>query len=323
MTKENNITAKQMKQHNHILKIGTLLVLIIMFSCSKNDNDAITTTTEPIQKLRIKEEHQVNLNNNGLSTDFQFFYSTDDLLTKYNKGSNYSALFLYNENNQLIKDGVNNYTYNSNGTISFITTVDGETKNIIYTNGLLTTLSAKVYDDYNFSRDYTYNISNKLVEINQKEFNDRGDINNYKKTEITYDSRGNVIKIIVSRSWDGNDYTIANTYSFVYDDFKNPYYNLIKDNTKEYSLMTVNSSGIASHSIGDYFFSFNYYSPNNIIDSEYSNLYNFNPYTEKKAYEYLYNDVGYPISYTLIGERDQNNNITSYTGNSTFMYEEY
>ena len=237
---------------------------------------------------------------NGQVTTFS--YNADNYLSSYNYGGSDIRNVIYDAENKVIRNWIFEYTYNNLGQVTAMTEDDGSSAinkqaTFIYNNEGLVARSynqfsyASTGETTHFTREFEYDTDGRLVSFTEKESGQ----STYRFL-ISYDGNGNIVQIKWQSSYDGSPYSDLYTYSWTYDDKKNPRYALlnrmgVSDHT---SLVYAMEMGGDSHQfLGNYvYLRMNYYNPNNMLTFSYSSSSG----SFSNTYEYVYNEEGYPTS---------------------------
>lgn len=203
-----------------------------------------------------------------------------------------------NSNNKLIKLGATNLTYNSGGLMNTIDdgsgvgTIQYDSKDRIVrmSSDYDVTPSYKV----RVTREHTYNDSGQLIQVDETTYNFSGAYYSYARFKMQYDTKGNIVQMTTQGSSDGETYGDATTYTYTYDDKKNPWYTILSEQAKR-DPVHIEAHDLLKNtvSIGNSIVYRTYWmSKNNILSSriEYGGGHNL------KEYTYTYNEDGYPIT---------------------------
>ena len=133
--------------------LGIAIFALSVFSCSKDD-DEITQLTKNIR-----------LNNYSINdVPFNMSYNNDDLLIEYEYGNTFSirSRIEYDNSGNIIKNGAQTFTYNTQGKIETIT------KNVSPSMSIVFTIA---YNTEGFPERITANHSNGETATTQLEYN--------------------------------------------------------------------------------------------------------------------------------------------------------
>lgn len=291
---------------NTLLKKSLLfIVVLIVFSCSKNDDSNDVSN----ENIRLKT-HGIN------ADEYNFTYNSDNQLTSYQNGSG-NADIIYNAENKIIQIGINSYTYNALGRLSEIDERSNHADLIYNTQGLLATMNftylpGSTSTPEAVTRTFKYDTNNRLIEIEEK-----GSSDLFKTRELLiYDSNDNVVQIKNQISHDLINYTEHSVEAYTYDNKENPNKLLLKKMGINNTITLYFLSPYNSIVLGNYvFFRALYFSNNNILSSTRT----FTSGIVTTAYTYTYNADNYPNA----SERTITNSSSGVTQTTyyTWLYE--
>jgi len=263
------------------------LVLFILFNCKIDEetishNNRLNSYSTGTNEVKVSYDIQgkpIVLGNNAIN---------------YNSGSRIT-----------IMDPYYYFTYNSLGKISTISAVANNNYNVedasitYNSQNLIQNQSISFIHTSNpnviidFSRDFIYNNTEKLIEIveNYKEVNE---IYSLKKQLLSYDNDGNIIKITKQISINnGKNYHNESVTTFTYDTKKNPFYNLLVDAGMINHFTLLQHFGIPTISLGYANLKLQYYSSNNLLSTKTTT---HTGHVKTTNYQYQYNKNNLPIS---------------------------
>lgn len=283
----------------------SLYVLMLMISITScNGDDAPKDDNTRLKAYTIgSSTYNVNYNDLGMITrngPESIIYDAEGRIIQigetsytYNNQSRVSKRVQRINNGGRITKIENSYVYNNQGLIAYL-------KYIYEVNG---------YIAEEFSRSYTYDSKNKLVNIISRELE-----LNYKKLSFTYDANDNIVQLYTEESYDGGvTYFESTNNTYTYDNKKKPLelatkignINIIE--LPIYYFKNINVDAAAAYHI----------SKNNMLSSQV--IQGDRTFTE--VFEYTYNENNYPISaeskYT--SSKDNYSSTTS----RTWTYEDY
>lgn len=284
--KNSNKNQDQKSNHNDSLNktlkiLALALIAILTFSCSKDD-DGGTQPPEPTEQLRLKT-YTVG------STETNFSYNSDNMLSSWIERSNVSNV-IYDSENRPTQVGFWSYSYNTLGRMTGITYTSYPTTyyaNFIYNNeGLVVTCNFRSGSSTFKTRTFEYNANSQLVEMIEEEVGKP-----IYKFLLSYDGNGNISQVKGQKSRDeGATYTDLFTNTYTYDDKKNPSYELLKSLgiTSHLSFVLLSPIDDTYYIYSNSYFQPFFYSPNNVLTRTYGG--------STFSYDYVYNEAGLPTS---------------------------
>ncbi|WP_303318297.1 hypothetical protein Q4Q34_10665 [Flavivirga abyssicola] len=285
------ILKKKNNMYSTIFKTILLTLLTItLFNCNKDDD-----SMQPEQNIRLKT-YAIN------EYEYDFIYNDLGKITNFSTPSGNHSI-IYNEDGQIIQNGTESYTYNSQGEISKISS---STNNItiVYNNkGLIATM---VQDTgiHIFHTSFEYDSNDKLIETVLK----GPPVTGYYRNKFVYDEKENIVqRVFESGSGDGVNYSKKSTYNFVFDNKKNPNYNLLSKTgiTDALTFIRIAYSGRSIEVSGILF----YYNKNNLLSSQ---SVHSNGSSSSREYSYVYDKNDYPISAELASINTTGESSTTY-----------
>ncbi|WP_109853422.1 RHS repeat protein [Aquimarina sp. AU58] len=210
-----------------IKKIYGLLLIILFYSCSNNDDNSTSNVFK--KPLSIKVE-----NSAGITSEYHFYYS-NNLITKITDESGNDCKFIYDSNDRLISRKWNsniqtNYYYLGNQLSSIKSKlIRGYTRDIYLYYNTLNQINKSIINENNEYENtyfYKYDATNRLVET----IDEFGESEKYK-----YDNFNNPFKNVypqMNESWqfgfwisglknnviaNDNFFTNELTYEYIYD----------------------------------------------------------------------------------------------------------
>lgn len=287
-----------------------VLLTLNLFNCSKGDDVA-----QPPQAESIRLKNYII---DGVA--FNMTYNEDGTLFKYQYGntSAVTSSIEYDAEARIIRNNSRSFTYNPQDQIATITQNISSTASFVSTmvynsQGLVENITVNHDNGQIGAIQINYNGDDKPVVIS--EYNESV-ATPYAKTTLTYNDLGNITQQFIERSNDGITYYDFETYTYTYDNKKNPF------------ALTINKIGISNNQLFQKFIgmnsvsfgrqvafeAFRFNSPNNLVSIQDS----FKIIT----YNYTYNEDDYPISAERIYDTSISGGSASAT-NITFTYETY
>jgi hypothetical protein len=311
-----------MKTIKKTLPVILLLITLAFIGSSCGGDD--DTPNEP-KKVRLTKFE------GGISSSvFEFIYDDNNTITKYNEtifNTLYEYPINYDSYNNVIKLKNRIYIYNNQNELIQIKTLGSfapsDATITVNAEGLMTALSYYVGSDL-VTRTFTYNSNNQLIEFTD---NKEGDTFT-RKSNITYDSKGNVAQIengIVNAL--NGIFTTSSTVTFTYNDSINPFFEIAKKlEKKPNQTSTILSFYIGTPVVGNNNWLYSDYgtympylvSPNTMtsVNRNFISSGNYHDYTFTIN---SINSQNYPTSVSV----SASGSIGTYSWDETYTYEEY
>lgn len=294
-----------MERTKNLAKI--CIFLLLLTSCNSDDDSS------GIGQLQVRVK---SINANDVYT-YDVAYNEDGRVSSIDKnstGGTTTIQYAYNAQNQPTQKGEALYTYNAEGKLSTITTPD-YTSDLTYDYEGKIVLEEVVASNYTIDRTFAYNAQGLPIEVLQHFVSNTIAIAPYKKYLITYNSNGNITKVLEKQSSDNITYVDRWESKYGYDNKNNPILNLHENIGGNFGLSYY--IGILHSYGGNYVLTetpYLYkYSKNNLLFYTRINLNNNKEY--KTTYEYQYNEDGYPdiTTLTIFNPNSQTSDEITYT----------
>ncbi len=294
-----------------IMKINnllfSLLIVLLTFSCSNDDN---INTTEPEATIKLKKITKTYAN---LTHSYEATYLDDGKIEAIFYNGTFIN-FIYNDQSLLAEYQGNNYTYNISGQLVKISRLQGF-RTIEYDNSGRIIREITDYPEGTFFPQspaingeiiYTYNDFNQLVGLTITDH-----INNtIRKAEFNYNSQNQLTRSKRFESIDGVSFFLREQRDILYDSSKNPLRLMQKsigvnsDITFTDALVDFNTNPEITHFHLDnnYRFSSMQYIPEynikNMSLKEY-NIYGIETFNISQSLAYTLNNNEYPVAAEL------------------------
>lgn len=204
---------------------------------------------------------------------------------------------LRNSAGKLVALGNLTYLYSTAGLYTGIN--DGKGEGIIEYDSrdrivrLTSEYNTSLFSSVRIIRNLIYNDRDQVIEVNENTYNFNSGTTTYHIVKVQYDADGNLVQTKWESSYDNVTYTLQLTQTFTYDDKKNPWHNIVTQQTN------FNHCYIANHLLqGSVQLSISNIYPtyltrkNNITSTRIEAGSDFS----QEDFTYSYNEDDYPIS---------------------------
>lgn len=289
-----------------ILK-STVAIMLVFFilSCSSDDDNSSTT----------------NLRFAGYKYSFQtdtrdILYNEAGNITGFEANDNFGnmvSLDIIKNNGKVVSIGPTSFTYNdTNQIVSIDCGVDNQgTTELIYNDaGLLVQQTAywtgsdfTEYKEFSYTDGRLTSVISHIVTVG---------LNEYFKSDISYNAQNNIDEVILSSSTNGVDYTWNATNTYTYDNKKNPmklvtdamdFGNFYIEPSIEFDFLHTESYGYRAY------YDLAWISNNNITQM----TQDYGTGTYAANYSYTYNSEDYPTQLTFTDGEDDYSLESYYT----------
>lgn len=233
------------------------------------------------------------------SQEYYLHYSDAGELTGADERPSSTTAFTRNSAGQIVSSGEMSFQYNAGGKITRLNSPQGEATLVYDSKNRLLRLQGSFEVSasavYAVTREFTYNDADQLTMLQERCRPNSGAANYFTRYRFEYDGNGNIAKMIAEFSDDGTTYTLSTTYTYVYDDKKNPWYTV---QTRQTNFDLLSAAGpraiLPTHQFYNcYFAPTRWTSKNNLVEirAQISG-----GSTNVETWTYLYNDTGYPVA---------------------------
>ncbi len=255
----------------------------------------------------------------SFTTGFMFLKSYEDNGTEYFMEYDEEGMLInietrYSDHNVIVRNpqgkvtrlGEINFSYNTGGLMNSID--DGKGAGIVAYDSK--DRIVRVSTDYNYnptynvrvSVDHSYNEQGQLVQIVESHFDFLQRIQTHSRFKLQYDSKGTVFQLTVENGPTIATLGLARTWTYTYDNKKNPWYTILKEQTNFNPVNTMRQDILNSTlSLGANGVYPTYWMSENNVKSSHVNYRNVSSASFENTF--TYNDDNYPVTaeikYTL------------------------
>jgi YD repeat-containing protein len=231
------------------------------------------------------------------SQEYFLHYNDAGELTGVDEPPSTTITFMRNSAGQIVSAGEMSFQYNSGGKITRVNSPRGEATLVYDSKNRFLRLQSTFEvssTTYVVVREFTYNDADQLTMVLEACRPNGTPDNHFTRYRFEHDGDGNIERMIAEVSYDGTTYVLSATYTYTYDNKKNPWYTVQTQQTNFDLISAAGSRAILpTHQFYNCFFvPTRWTSKNNLVEkrveaSGYSNI---------EKWTYLYNDAGYPVA---------------------------
>jgi YD repeat-containing protein len=232
------------------------------------------------------------------SQEYFLHYNDAGELTGADEPPSTTTAFTRNSAGQIVSAGEMSFQYNSGGKITRLNSPLGEATLVYDSKNRLLRLQGSFEttpgSGYLITREFAYNDADQLTMIKERCRSNTGDANYFTRYSFENDGNGNMARMIGEVSHDGTTYTTAATYTYLYDDKKNPWYT-VQTQLTNFDLVSAAGSLAILPTHQFYNCSFaptRWTSKNNLVKIQVQSTH----FSNVETWTYIYNEAGYPVA---------------------------